>query len=280
MSRLTDDEKSIGPLSWGTTSWRPWIVHLTSHGGNEGYKWNALTVYCFGIVARLYLPRIIQPQRRKVQAVYWDAATIERMGRDWYWDEEPREYGFSLVDGLLDISFGIQPGDSSRDQRWGYFLPWQQWRFVRFSLYEPDGTHFYTQFERDRRKQKQSGLDLYQEQCDAEAKVGKIKFTIRDFDGEIIGVTTHIEEREWRFGDKWCSWLSWFRKPRIIRSLDIDFSNEVGRDKSSWKGGTIGHSIEMLPNENPAQAFSRYCEQEHRSKNGKYKIELVEELSI
>lgn len=275
MARLTDDEKRIGPLRWGTSaSWRPWRLTLESHGGDEGHPWNALTIYLFGRVAQLYLPRIIQPQRRKVLAVYWDASTIERMGRDWYWDEEPRHYGFCLSDGHLSIYYGIQPGDSSRDQDWGCFLPWTQWRFVRFSLYQPDGTHFYTQLERDRRKH--GGFDAFKDQMEAEEKVGKVAFNIRDFDDEAIIATTHIEEREWLFGEKWCSWLSWFRKPKIVRSLDIKFSAEVGREKGSWKGGTIGHSITMLAGETPIQAFRRYCTQEHRSKNGKYKIELIE----
>lgn len=275
MPRLTDDEKRIGPLRCGTTSWRAWRFTIESHGGDEGYKWNTLTAYFFGFVVSLYLPRIIQPQRRKVQAVYWNADTIARMGRDWYWDEEPREYGFCLSEGHFILYYGIQPGDSSRDQHWSCFLPWTQWRFMRFSLYQPDGTHFYTQHEAVRRLG--SGMDLFREQQDAEERVGKIVFQIQDFDGEIIAATTHIQEREWHFGTKWYSWLSWFRKPKILRSLDIRFSSEVGRDKGSWKGGTIGHSITMLAGETPTQAFRRYCEQEHRSKNGPYRIQFMQQ---
>ncbi len=268
---LTDNEKRIGPLRWGRTSWRALSLILESHGGDDGHRWNALTIYLFGFVACLYLPRIIQPQRRKVTSQYWSPETIAKLGRDWYIDEEPREYGFCLSDGHFTLRYGIQPGDSTKDQYWGCFLPWTQWRFVRFSLYQPDGTHFYTQFERDRRK----GIGCFEEQMAAEAKVDKVVFNIRDFDGEMITATTHIEEREWLFGDKWCRWLSWFRKPKIVRSLDIDFSNEVGPEKGSWKGGTIGHSIEMLADETPEQAFRRYCENEHRSKSRKYKIQLV-----
>lgn len=277
MARLTDDEKRLGPLCWGTTSWRPWRLTLESHGGDDGEKWNTLNAYAFGYVARLYLPRIIPPQRRKVQAQYWDAATIERMGRDWYWDEHRREYGFCLSEGHLQIYYGIQPGDSSLDQGWSCFLAWTQWRFYRFSLYQPDGTHFYAQYAKDRKKLG-GGLEATRHQMEAEEKVGKARFSMRDFDGELIEVTAHIEEREWRFGEKWCSWLSLFRKPRIVRSLDLQFSSEIGREKGSWKGGTIGHGITMLDGETPEQAFRRYCSQEHRSKRGKYSIEFVAAL--
>lgn len=269
MTRLTDDDRHIGPLTWGKSHWKAWRLVAESHGGDDGEKWNTLVIQASGHVARLYLPRIIRPQRTKKKAQYWDAATIERLGRDWYWDEHSREYGVCLSEGHLSIRYGIQPGDSTRDQYCGYFLPWTQWRHVRFSLYQPDGTHFYTQLER-------GGMEAFSEQLEAEKQVGKVKFKIRDFDGEIIDVVTHIQEREWRFGTGAFSWLSWFRKPKIVRSLDIAFGSEVGREKGSWKGGTIGHSITMLDGETPEQAFGRYCEQEHRSKSGRYKIQLIE----
>lgn len=271
---LTDRDYSFGLVTFGRTSYRAFSFSLKSHGGDEGYKWNALIVYMFGLAFSLYLPRIIRPWRRKVQA-HWDAATIARMGRDWYWDEEPREYGFSLTDGFLILYFGIQPGDSSRDQSWSCFVPWTQWRFIRFSLYEPDGTHFYTQLESERSR----GLDSFHEQQAAQEKVGKRSFTFRDFDGELIIATTHIEEREWHFGTKWCSWLSYFRKPRIVRSLSINFSSEVGPEKGSWKGGTLGHGIDMLPGETPENAFRRYCGKSHRSKYRTYSLEFCAALN-
>jgi hypothetical protein len=41
--------------------------------------------------------------------------------------------------------------------------------------------------------------------------------------------------------------------------LDIRFSEETGRRKGSWKGGTLGHGIDMLPGELHEAAFRRYC---------------------
>lgn len=273
--RLTDHDYSFGPLTVGLTKWRAILVQLKSHGGDEGYKWNALILYAFGLALRLYLPRVIQPQRRKVKAVYWDPDTIARMGRDWYWDEEPREYGFCLSGELFTLYFGIQPGDSRRDQDWSWFLPWTQWRFIRFSLYQPDGTHFYTQLESERRGAGKDGMDTFREQWAAQEAVGKRQFTFHDYDGELITATTHIEEREWRFGDKWCSWLGYLRKPKIVRSLAINFSSEVGPEKGSWKGGALGHGIDMLRGENPEQAFRRYCEKTHRSKYKTFNLKFV-----
>lgn len=272
---LTNNDSQIGPLTYGRSSWRPWRLSIESHGGDDGHPYNALIAYAFGWVFRLYLPRIIQPKRTKVEAKSWDAETVRRLGRDWYWDVEAREYGVCLSEGHLTVYYGIQPGDSTKDQYWSCFLPWTQWRFIRFSLYQPDGTHFFTQIESDRRKQKVSGLDYYKPQHEAQEKVGKIAFKFLDFDGEEITATTHVEEREWRFGTGWCSWLGVFRKPKISRSLSINFSAEVGPEKGSWKGGTTGHGIDMLPGETPEQAFRRYCEKKHRSKSGGYGLTFV-----
>ena len=67
------------------------------------------------------------------------------------------------------------------------------------------------------------------------------------------------EEREWHFGTGWFKWLSWFRPRKIRRSLDLRFSGETGDRKGSWKGGTLGHSINMLAGEMHELAFRRYC---------------------
>lgn len=271
MGKMTDSDVTFGPATIGRTEWRPWRLTLESHGGDDGHLWNALIAYAFGWVFRLYVPRIIQPWKRKVMAPSWDAATVARLGRDWYWDVERREYGFCLSEGHFVLYYGIQPCDSKRDQSWSCFLPWTQWRFVRFSLFQPDGTHFFTEMEEKRPK----GFDHYRLQHEAEKQVGKAIFKIRDFDGEEITATTHIEEREWKFGTGWCSWLSMFAKPKIRRSLSINFSAETGPEKGSWKGGTLGHGIDMLPNETPEQAFRRYCSQAHRSKYRTYRMEFV-----
>jgi hypothetical protein len=75
----------------------------------------------------------------------------------------------------------------------------------------------------------------------------------------VLSAKTRIEEREWRYGRGWFKWLSWFRQPKVWRALDIDFSGETGEEKGSWKGGTMGTSIGMLPGELHESAFRRYC---------------------
>lgn len=264
MSRLTDEDFRVGPITYGRTSWRPWRVAWSSGGGGDESPRNALTIYAFGWVARLWLPRILRPLRVRHVATTWDAATIERMGRNWYEETFEREYGFCLSDGHLVLYLGAQTHDSATTQDWSCFLPWTQWRHVRRSFYGVDGELFGTAPERD---------------WDAEYAMANacptVAFVFDDYDGQRITATTRIEEREWRFGTGWFRWLSLFRRPKVRRDLDIRFSDEVGPEKGSWKGGTVGHGIEMLPGELHEAAFRRYCAQEHRSKHRPFRLTYV-----
>ncbi len=274
MTRLTDDDRQFGPITYArcNPSWRPLRVVLSSGADEDHAGTNNLTVYAFGWVARLTLPRLLDDYKVRHVATSWDAATVERLGRNWYEEHHAREYGFSLSDGFLQVFLGAQTHDSTTTQSWCTHLPWTQWRFHRFSLYDAAGAEFWTQIERRGNGTKYRDFDAQRE---AEARCDKAVFLVDDFDGQRLTVTTHIEEREWKFGEGWFKWLSLFRKPKIIRSLSINFDKECGPEKGSWKGGLCGTSIAMEPGELHEAAFRRYCDQEHRSKYSRYRITFV-----
>lgn len=272
MGRLTDNQKTFGPLTWGRASWNP-IRVMFSTGGNDDDDdvRNELTIYAFGWVVRLWLPTIIQPHRIKHIAESWDAETVARLGRNWYYDTFAREYGFCCHEGHFSIHYGPQTHSSRDTKSRGWFLPWTQWRHVRYSLYDGSGTLFWEQ----RQKRDIRGHSKFDDQYEAKKVCPSASFVIRDYDGEQITAKTMIQEREWRFGEGAFRWLSVFRKPMILRSLDIDFDKETGKEKGSWKGGTCGTSIDMLPGELHEAAFKRYCANVHKSKSGKYQVQFV-----
>lgn len=270
MARLTDNDHRFWRITWGKThTYRPWRITFST--GDDEKKGNFLTLWAFGFVAELLLPTIMQPYRIKHLAQSWDPATVARMGRNWYYETFRREYGFSLSDGFLQLFLGRQTWSSDSTQMWCCHLPWTQWRFHRFSLYDLDGALFWEQFEGDRKK----GMEHFTIQREAEEKCPSVCFEFDDYDGKRIQAKTHIEQREWKFGEKWFKWLSLFKPNKVIRSLDINFSEEVGPEKGSWKGGTTGHGIDMLPGELHEQAFLRYCAESHPSKYRDYKISFV-----
>lgn len=58
-----------------------------------------------------------------------------------------------------------------------------------------------------------------------------------------------VEEREW------------IHKPtghrKIVKDIGVDFQQELGTEAGSWKGGVVGCSYEMFPDETPVQTLRR-----------------------
>lgn len=226
---------------------------ILSSGDNGDYPGCKLHIVFWKWSVVIDLPSIIKPDVLRVRGQYN------------YDDYIERQYGFYLFENHFNILYGRGDANFHRDefgseQRWSCFLPWGEWRHVRHSLYDLTGKLFFTQYTSPYKRERGFSYDTFRMW---EEKAPKAVFKFLDFDGEEIGATTHIEEREWHRGDRWCKWLSLFFKPLIRRNLDIQFDKETGPKKGSWKGGTIGHGIEMEQNELHESAFRRYC-QAHR----------------
>lgn len=256
--RWGDNDYYFGPLTFSKDlSYRSTAIILSS--GGEDFPGASFRISMFGRTIILALPQwMLQPHREKIKATYWDEKTIKRFGRNWYWGITPREYGFYISEGFFSVSFGKQTHDSSTEMRWGYFFPWTEWRHVRHSYYGLNGEHVATL---PKGKSYKEDPGRWEREQKIKKSVPTVSFEFDDYDGERIIATSLIEEREWHFGAGWFKWLSMFKSPKISRSLDLRFSSEVGDRKGSWKGGTVGHSIEMLPGELHEDAFKRYCDE-------------------
>lgn len=260
----SDNDKHFGPFTFSKTSntIRVILASGTEVHENPGCYFQ---IQVFGRSVICELPAIIKPKRYWVSINHYPWAESPNSG---YWEEDERDYGFSIYDGHFSLYYGEQSNDFSSLTRkyWSCFLPWTQWRFIRFSTYDLEGNHFGTLMGR----------------IDSSSKIvedcPKVKFEFLDYDGTSITATTYVEELEWKFGQDWFKWLSWFRKPMIRRSLEISLDKEMGPNKHEWKGGTVGTSIEMLPGELHESAFKRFCEKEHKAKYENYNIQFVKRL--
>lgn len=250
--RWSDNDHYLGPFTYARDGrgYRP-IALMLSSGDGDDYPSCRFRMSAFGHTLIVALPAIIKPWRVWVDTSHYEWDKSQSGG---YWDTGNREYGFTCMEGHLSVALGRVTNDSSTEQRWGCFLPWTQWRFVRHSYYGLDGALHGTE-ERPARW----GSEAYERNRAMDDTCPTISFAFDDFDGERLIATTKIEEREWKFGEGWFKWLSLFRRNKVRRSLDIAFSGETGKRKGSWKGGTIGHSIDMLPGELHEAAFRRYC---------------------
>lgn len=265
--RWSNNDKHFWPFTWSTSECSR-LGFVIDSGADDGGSGSChIRLYLFRAVLICELPRIVRDYRVRHSAKSWSAEDIARIGRDWYEEVFPREYGFAFIDGDLHTYFGAQTHDSRTDQNKVFFLPWRAWRFIRTSLYDLKGLHFWTELDSHRA--------AWGASIAVKAACPKALFEFEDFDGQKIIATTHIEESEWHFGEGVFKWLSWFRKPKIHRTLDLEFNKEVGPEKGSWKGGTVGTSIEMLPGELHEAALKRYCEREHRSKSRRYRVRYL-----
>ena len=255
--RWGDNDHYFGPFTFSFRErWRHFAIVLAS--GEEEYPGAYLRVSAFGNTAIMSVPNwLIRPYVGWHDLSHAEWAKPGPDGRKGYTEIDRREYGFTLCDGHLSLKLGRQTMDSSTTQDWGCFLPWTQWRHVRRSFYGLNGEHVATL--PDTGKSYLGDPGRWERERAIEDATPTVSFEFDDFDGERIVAKTKIEEREWRLGTGWFKWLSLFRRPKVSRSLDIEFSKETGRRKGLWKGGTIGHSIEMLPGDLHEAAFRRYC---------------------
>lgn len=264
--RWSDDDRYFGPFTYAREGrgYRPIALVLGSGRGEDEPAQCRLRVSAFGHTLLIALPAIIKPAREwhEIRTEPTRSQMIAAGRTPGYWEPWARDFGFSIAEGAVHWKYGRQTHDSTTDRTKVWFMPWRSWRHVRRSFYDLAGDHFFTLPERRARPAKVgagASRNRWEAECAIEATCPSAAFEFDDFDGERITATTRIEEREWRLGEGKFTWLSLFRRARISRSLDIGFSAETGRRKGSWKGGTIGHSIDMLPGELHEAAFRRYC---------------------
>lgn len=266
--RWSDNQKQWGPFTHARdTGEKPLGIAICS--GDEDHPGCHLMLRGFGHTVIVELPPILKPWREQIIAG-WDPATIERIGRNWYWNVHEQEFGFTYrSDGFLQVFFGAQTMDSKTTKVWCKTMPWKEYRQHRECLYGLEGEEVY------RKIFKPGERYDFEAWRAAKAACPKVAFLFLDCDGERILASTHIEESEYRRGFGYFRWMSWFWPSRVRRSLSIEFSSEVGPEKGSWKGGMTGHGIDMLPGELHEAAFRRYCRTLQKSKYREYWITFV-----
>lgn len=228
-------------------------ISVDLNSGHEEHR-PRLTV----IIGRLYvtirLPKwVVQPHRRKVSAAgSWDAATIARLGRDWYWDETRREFGFSLAVDRVNVKYGVQTDSWPGDKSWSYYFPWMKWRAIENRWLGLDGTV----------SEVVPNTTDYEARAAAKARAPAVRFAFTDFDGERIEATIRMEEFVHVRGG-W-AWLERLLPPKVGRRYDIELDKEAGPKKGSWKGGMRGCNGPTATNELHAAAFLRWAADEYR----------------
>lgn len=135
-----------------------------------------------------------------------------------------------------------------KDRSWYWRMPWTyEWESTEHLAHdlktvivkEQKGKRDWFAYDKQRQEYKKN-----------HAKVYDYTYKLKNGEVQHRKASVTIERRTW-----YMRWLPC--KKMVITSIDVEFDGEVGERSGSWKGGTIGCSYEMLPNETPEQCLRR-----------------------
>jgi hypothetical protein len=166
-------------------------------------------------------------------------------------DCESAAWGFNYHSNIMWFYIG-GGGNFEGGKKWKTIhMPWElEW--VRTSTLLADEKTWFHERKGSTCHQKKDGEYGSYEWLKQNSWVGEYPFT-DPYDGAVLTARIKLKEMEHRY--KGLKWIPIFRK--IRKYIDIDFSQEVGTEKGSWKGGTIGIGETLLPGETPLECLRR-----------------------
>jgi hypothetical protein len=168
-------------------------------------------------------------------------------------DCESPAWGFNYHDNTIWIYIG---GSLNMDggKKWKTIRMFWDMEWVRTSTKMKSGYDWFHESKNNRvdwganNKEKIGSYEWVKENMWKETH----KFTDNS-DGTIVNATISVKEREWR--PLGFQWTSLFAKTR--KTIEIDFDQEVGKEKGSFKGGVFGCNYDLLANETPYECLKR-----------------------
>lgn len=170
-------------------------------------------------------------------------------------DCESAAYGFNYHDNKIWIYIG-GGGNFEGGKKWKTFtMPWYYTWIRTSTLMKSENDWWFNETKKNRTSwvEDSEGVIIGSHGWLNKNKWQETHEYIDKYDNSIVNATISVSEREWR--PLWFQWTSLFSKK--VRSIDIEFDNEVGKRKGSWKGGTIGCGYNLKPNETPLECLKR-----------------------
>lgn len=175
-----------------------------------------------------------------------------------------RKYGFTYFpedEKYLMFYYGVQSGDSTDNPKMKIWsLPWNRTNRTRYDFINPFNNQLVFRMENELKRLDFDTIEYYQN------STPKMKIKFNDFDGEENVCSVYITEMEWQYGEGVFSFVKHLKKPIISRRIEMEFKKPVGRNKSDWKGGLIGTSFEIFPEETAFECFVRFSKQKDYAK--------------
>ena len=215
-----DGQVEIGKWYVG---WKSWDFEITYRTRGYNYDNAELHISLFGWHSMIRLP--------------W-----KHKRKDWY--REEKKYGVAVFHNTIYRYWGWKLK--------GWDLPFVSYPpAIRWERYKGNPDSFLLSSLEKENWEAHPSRTKYEGGCQ-EPTTWSYNYT-DPYDGTVVPCKYWVEEMEWR--PKWLTWTNKFSK--IRRYIEVEFSQEMGSMKGSWKGGTIGCSYNILPYEHPNETIQR-----------------------
>jgi hypothetical protein len=175
---------------------------------------------------------------------------------------EPHEimesWGFSTVDGALHLHWGRHYKILS--------FPWNNWKHLSHEVRRADGswTDYVASYET--RPEVAAGETITVGEVNFQGKPWKepdgrhtetypYRYLLRSGEVQEREATIHVERWTWRL--RWLDRIRITAFDKVRHSIAVAFSDEVGERSGSWKGGCVGCSYDLKPDETPRECLKR-----------------------
>lgn len=169
-------------------------------------------------------------------------------------------FGYLITLPFLD-RYAVLPRDSMLD-RWGFYYfqnsvtwgwgPYHKSYYMPWSMNPVKGTHkvlnkngqwvpYVGSWEREK------------ETDDRLIEVYPYTYQLRSGKLQKVQASVYRERREYR--QRWLTWCPLFSHK--YEYIEVKFSEEIGEEAGSWKGGVVGTSLDVLKGESNEQALRR-----------------------
>jgi hypothetical protein len=158
-------------------------------------------------------------------------------------------YGFAVHNDTFWIYKGGDYQDGQCQNQWlSWYLPFFSYEFDGHWIYGREG---WAKMGRNRLGEN-DGPEPYEYRKSGKAFSYQYPYTYTLKNGTVQErtATCTIERRKWHR-----KWFPFLTKESTV--IDIEFNDEVGERSGSWKGGTIGCSYELLPDETVYDCLKR-----------------------
>jgi len=182
--------------------------------------------------------------RINLDLIFFSLTFVLPFRNKWTDECDGPKWGIAIHNNTVWIYRGGEGNLNGGTKWWTWYIPFITKEWFRTSVLLKDNTWEHSiknnrkSFYEDKWKQKQMSW---------------VYDYIDSYDEKIIPTTIYLSEMEWR--PKWLQWTSLFAIKESY--IDIHFSQEVGKEKGSWKGGCTGCSYKIQINEHPIACLKR-----------------------